>query len=78
MNELQMYYAKNPDTKSTCCMTSSRQNCRVRKQISGHRGLQVGEQLTAKGHKENIWGNGTVLYLDYSGGYTTLCIRRNS
>lgn len=29
----------------------------------------MGGGWTAKSHKGNVWGNGIVLYLDYSGGY---------
>lgn len=35
-------------------------------------------KVTAKGHKETIWNNRTVSYLDDCGGYTTIYICQNS
>lgn len=64
--------------KSTYCVIPHMQNYRDRKQITGHQGLQVGGGLTAKGHEGYISGNGIILYLDSSDGYTIVCICQNS
>lgn len=38
----------------------------------------VGRGSTTKGQEETLWGDRSVFYLDYGGGYMTLCICQNS
>lgn len=36
------------------------------------------EGVPTEGHEETFRGGGNVLYLDYDGGYTTVCVCQNS
>lgn len=48
--------------------------CGNRDQISGYQGW--GRGLTAKGHEGTFWGEVTVLYNEFGGGFMTACIVR--
>lgn len=37
-----------------------------------------GRELTTKGYKETIWGDGNVLDFRHGGSYITLCVCSNS
>ena len=40
--------------------------------------LGSGEELTTNKQGGSFWGDGTVLYLNYGGSYTSVCVCRNS
>lgn len=37
-----------------------------------------GKRMTTKGTQGDFWSEITVLYLDYSGDYMSLCVHQNS
>lgn len=44
-----------------------------RKQVNGYWGFRFGE-IDWEGIEGNILDNGSILYLDYDGGYMCICI----